>query len=183
MPDFFQLLQLARRPYHGDAEIRAAFQRRAAEAHPDAAGGGEAQFAELTRAHETLRDPALRLRHLLELEGHAADSSAIPDELMVLFPRMARMRQQIDTFLAKRGQARGGVARALLAGEEVAVRKEAAEVGELLQWENERAVADLKRADAAWPDLAGLTALQGRFAFLGKWSGQLREALLRLEIE
>jgi curved DNA-binding protein CbpA len=181
--DAFELLRLPRRPLLDEAQIRAAFQRRAAEVHPDVAGGGESDFAELTKAHETLRDPALRLRHLLELEGAVGTSTAIPAELAVLFPRVAQARQRIDAFLAKRAEARGGIARALLAGEGATVRKEAEETAQALGAEYVRAVRDLQLADAAWPEMSGLVALQGRFAFLGKWSSQLREALLRLEIE
>jgi len=181
--DAFDTLRLPRRPFLDEAEIRAAFQRRAAEVHPDVAGGGEADFAALTRAYETLRKPALRLRHLLDLVGVESTSSAIPAELVELFPRIAQALQRIDAFLSRRNLAEGSVARALFSRELGEVRLEAAKVGMMLAPEHARAVADLESADAAWPDVSALAALLRRFVFLGKWQSQIQEAMLRLEIE
>jgi curved DNA-binding protein CbpA len=180
----FDLLRLRRRPLLAEAEVRAAFQRRAAELHPDAAGADcEADFTALTRAHEILRDPGARLRHLVELEGIEGSESAIPPELAALFPRIAQARQRTDAFLGRRAQAQGVVARALLAPDEAATRRELAAASESLEKAYERAMDDLTRLDAAWPAKAGVAELQARFAFLGKWRAQLREASLRLEIE
>src|SRR6188768_2393332 len=87
MPDAFALLDLPRRPWLTPESVRAAFQRRAATAHPDV-GGNASDFSALTWAHETLRSPAARLRHLLENDPSA---QSVPGELMDLFPQVARV--------------------------------------------------------------------------------------------
>src|SRR6478752_336997 len=98
MQDAFAILQLPRRPWLEEGEVRAAFQKAAARMHPDAASGSDADFSELTKAYQTLREPASRLRHLLSLECPAATSTAPgPAELMSLFPIIAAVRQKLDS--------------------------------------------------------------------------------------
>ena len=154
VPDAFALLDLPRRPWLTPESVRAAFQRRAAAAHPDV-GGNASDFSALTWAHETLRSPAARLRYLLENDP---STQSVPGELMDLFPQVARVLRGADRV------------------------EEIGEVQALVAKELNRAEEDLRSFDLAWPERAGLAALQARFAILEKWITQLREARLRLEI-
>ena len=172
MQDAFAILQLPRRPWLEEAEVRAAFQKAAARMHPDAASGSAADFSELTKAYQTLRKPALRLRHLLALECPAAPSTApLPAELMGLFPVIAAVRQKLDSARSPADLA--------------SARFEAQAADKQLQDAMDLALGDARKADGSWPSeaaLHALPALQARLAFLEKWQAQLREALLRLDI-
>jgi curved DNA-binding protein CbpA len=172
MQDAFAILQLARRPWLEEAEVRAAFQKAAARMHPDAASGSAADFSELTKAYQTLREPASRLRHLIALECPGAASTAqLPTESMTLFPIIAAVRQKLESARSPADLASG--------------RTEAKAADKPLQDAMDLALAEVRKADESWPSEVArqaLPALQARLAFLEKWQAQLREALLRLDI-
>lgn len=147
MTDAFALLQLPRRPWLDAGEVRAAFQRLAATTHPDRFGSTTA-FVELTRAYETLRDPAQRLRHFLALEQPGLGAGEMPADLVEWFP---------------------GVAHALK--NPAAAESTLAELAPLRDHTHEAI-----RQNAA--NLPELTRQLSRLAFLDKWIAQLEEALL-----
>ena len=184
------MLQLPRRPWLEETDVRTGFQHAGARCHPDGKAGSEEQFAKATEAYQTLREPASRLRHLLALEAPAAapafaGATGMPAELIALFPKMARVREVIDRWNQRRQIAPSALQRALLDHELSTIRREANEASEELMQAMNAAMDDLRKADGEWPSagaLQVLPALQSRFAFLQKWQAQLREALLRLEI-
>src|SRR3954470_3279450 len=98
--DHFATLGQRRRPWLDPEELKQAFHRLTAEQHPDKAGEGSA-FADVNAAYTVLRDPVLRLRHLLELDCADApsDSGAIPEKLADTFMRVATLRRAIDSFV------------------------------------------------------------------------------------
>jgi hypothetical protein len=187
--DSFALLDQPRRPWLDDEALREVFHRHAAAQHPDAPEGDAAAFAELNAAFAILRDPVPRLRHLLALEDPAALQRAtpIPPDLADLFSTVATARQAILSFITRRSAATSALARALLAGDEATVRTKAATARAALDTARAQALAELHALDAGWitenpKPIAVLTALYGRFAFLEKWDGQLREAALALDL-
>lgn len=147
MTDAFALLQLPRRPWLDTDEVRAAFQRLAASAHPDRSGS-TADFTELTRAYETLRDPAPRLRHFLALEQPGLAAGEVPADLVDWFPRVAHELKNPAT------------AEPALA--ELTALRDATH-------------AAIRGSSADFPALARQLA---RLVFLDKWIAQLDEALL-----
>lgn len=194
MTDYFALLGEPRRPWLDAERVKETFHRLSREQHPDqqnAAASGD--FAELNAAQATLRDPKARLRHLLALEyPHVAVSgpASVPAALSeLLFPTHALL-QKIDAFLARQAAASGALARALLAGEQFALREEAeTRLGEL-EALHATLLAELQTFDAErWaivprpPDAE--TALLGfyhGFAYLARWIEQFRERLFRLSV-
>ena len=187
MQDAFAMLQLPRRPWLDEADVRSAFQRSAAQLHPDAVPGSSGDFAQLTRAYQILREPASRLRHLLELESPDTPvASGVPQELLLLFPIVARVRESIDRWTQRRTKAQSALQTALLDGDVSGLKHEANCAGEQLNQAMTAALAELRRLDAVWPSDSALRAaptLQARLTFLEKWQAQLQEALLRLDID
>jgi curved DNA-binding protein CbpA len=187
MPDHFAILAQPRRPWLDDEALKEAFHRASAQQHPDVAGGGGENASALNAAYAALRDPASRLRHLLELEwpGAAPARAAIAPALAELFGKIAALRQ-VGAALAKRASAaQTPLARALLAGDHATHRRALeATLAELAAAEA-AAHDDLRAIDAQWAARDDrtrdqLTALQQSFAFLAKWQAQLREDLFRL---
>lgn len=156
MTDAFALLQLPRQPWLDADEVRAAFQRLAATAHPDRSGS-TADFTELTRAYGLLREPASRLRHFLALaQPGLAPVTEIPADLMEWFPRVAKTLQNAA---ASPGDAENTLA------ELTALRD-----------------ATHARIRESATDSAELARLLPRLSFLDKWITQLSEALLALKL-
>ena len=187
MPDHFATLAQPRRPWLDPEALRESFHRAAAQQHPDAAGGGDTQFAALNTAHAILREPATRLRHLLELAAPELLTRAapIPPALADLFMQLAGHRRTLDAFQQKHTAAASPLARALLAAEKNALLRTLATALAQLDAAHESAHAELRTLDTAWPApdpaaLENLAPLQARFAFLAKWSAQLREDLFKL---
>src|ERR1051325_826710 len=102
MLDAFALFGQLHAPWLDVEALKLEFHRRSALSHPDA-GGEAAQFADLNRAWQTLRDPVTRLRHLLELEFPEAlvRSPQVPASLGDEFMRIAAVRQAAETMLVK----------------------------------------------------------------------------------
>ena len=194
MTDYFTLLGEARRPGVDPGRVKETFHRLSRERHPDAvAGGGGAgegsdDFARLNQAQATLRDPKARLRHLLELEYpevRVAGPATVPPALADLFAPVLTLLRNIDGLLAKKAAAPSALAKALLARQEFSLREAAESLLERLDSLHAAAQEELGAFDAAWeprpPDAAArLVDFHGRFAYLSRWTEQLRERLYQL---
>jgi curved DNA-binding protein CbpA len=184
MPDHFAVLHQPRRPWLDEAALKDAFHAGMARQHPDVAGGSGEQSAALNAAYAVLRDPASRLRHLVELEWPEAAHvcPGIAPELADLFGRIASLRQAGVALRKRVSAAQSPLSRALLAGE-IAAHRQALEIALAgLAGAENSAREELRAIDAAWEtnrndarDRTG--ALQQRFSFLTKWQAQFREDL------
>ena len=182
MPDHFAVLAQPRRPWLDEAALKEAFHRATAQHHPDITGGEGEKAAELNAAYAVLRDPALRLKHLLELAAPEAlrNRPALAPELGAFFGKIAALHQAGTAYEKK-----NALARALAIDEGRELRAEV-EVCLLALGESEAgALSELRGVDVRWeqhdPEApALLAALQQHFAFLAKWQAQLREILFRL---
>ena len=184
MPDAFALFNLPRRPWLDAADLREEFHRRSATLHPDA-GGNADDFAQLNAAHQTLREPAARLRHLLELEAPEilAQSQQIPPALADRFMRVGTARQSAASFLAKHRAASSPLARALLAAEHNAQTQALDTALADLEAAQADALSRLRDLDAEWHDhLPELARLQAELSYFEKWTAQLRETHLALSL-
>lgn len=188
MPDHFAILAQPRRPWLDAEALKEAFHRATAQEHPDVAGGSGENAAALNAAYAILREPASRLRHLLETEWPDSSPSptVIPSALADFFGRIATLRQAGAALAKKEAAAHSPLARALLAGDRAAHRRELQAVLAHLGAAEAAAVADLRALDSAWeqrdpamPSLLGVA--QQQFSFLAKWQAQLREDLFKLE--
>jgi hypothetical protein len=187
MPDYFAILQQPRRPWLDSEALKERFHRQTAESHPDVAGGGDdGDFAAFNAAYTALRDPASRLRHLLELEAPdlLAPSQEIPTDLTDLFMRIAGFRRALDVFRKKESAASSSLARALLAGERLALSDQGDGVRAGLEAAYDAAMETLRAIDSDWKRdprptdaVERLAALHHQCAYLSKWRSQLAEAL------
>jgi Fe-S protein assembly co-chaperone HscB len=99
MIDYFALLQQPRRPWLRIDELEKKYRDLARTTHPDAASPhAQISFADLNSAYRTLRDPKLRLQHLLALEGAPplAGSTNVPSDLAELFMNIASVIEHRD---------------------------------------------------------------------------------------
>lgn len=188
MIDHFAILAQPRRPWLDADALKDAFHRATAQEHPDVAGGSGETSAALNAAYAVLREPATRLRHLLELEwpGVSPTPAAIPAALADFFGRIATLRQAGAALAKKEAAAQSPLARALLAGDRATLRRDLQSVLAELETAEAAALADLRALDAEWNSsepraAAQLAAAQQCFSFLAKWQAQLREDLFKLE--
>ena len=190
MDDIFALLGEPRRPWLDSERVKETFHALSREQHPDQQAGGstgeaDAVFARLNAAQMALRDPKARLRGLLEIEFpevKVSGSTTVPGTLADLFAPTLELLQKIDALLAKKADAPSALARALLAREELALQEAAQERLGQLETLHAAALAELQAFDARWePPAAGqLLGFYQRFAYLSRWTEQLRERLFQL---
>ncbi len=196
--DFFALLGEPRRPWLDPERVKETFHRLSRTEHPDqqiaveAAAGAERHdgaFARLNQAQSVLRDPKARLRHLLELEHPEVKLSGpanVPATLADLFAPVHGLLRETDELLAKKNAAPSALAKALLARQEWALRERAEERLAGLEGLQDAALEELRAFDAGWEgrapgDAAGsLHDFYQRFAYLSRWTEQLRERLFQL---
>lgn len=187
MPDHFAILAQPRRPWLDEAALKDAFHQATTQQHPDVTGGSSEDASALNAAYTVLRDPAARLRHLLELEwpGVVSAQAGIAPELADLFGKIAALRQAGAALAKKEAAAQSPLARALLAGDRAAQIAALQGVLAALVASEDAAREEVRAIDADWDardeaTCATLAALQQRLAFLAKWQAQLREDLFRL---
>jgi curved DNA-binding protein CbpA len=185
MTDLFALLGETPRPWLDPDALKTKYHRLTTEQHPDVAGA-TADFAEINRAYQTLSDPVLRLRHLLDLESAPLSrTQPVPDDIAAFFAPVAEARQAFDVFLKKYAAATSPLAKALLTTEQYAVQETLEETIAVLQEKQETLMAALRDADAHWEAdhaavLATLPIIWQSLGYLAKWLATLREALFRM---
>jgi curved DNA-binding protein CbpA len=191
MPDHFAILQQPRRPWLDAETLKEGFHRQSAGHHPDVSGmGDDGHFAALNAAYSILREPAARLRHLLELENpdQLALPQQIPPLLADLFMRIAGFLRALDLFRQRENAASGALARALMAGDRLALSGQGEGIRSELESAWSAALADLAAMDSDWQKdphseqtVERVAALQSRCAYLSKWRSQIAEALFQFE--
>ncbi|MDQ3621399.1 MAG: J domain-containing protein [Verrucomicrobiota bacterium] len=189
MTDHFAVLNLPRRPWLNPEQLQERFHQIGARLHPDVAPQDPNEFARLTSAYQVLREPAARLRHLLELEfpDELTKPAAIPAGLRDLFMQIAPVHEGLAAFLRKHTEATSALARALLASERVGWNRTLGAKRAMLEDRLAGVFEQLRRLDASWSSAVQesggeLAALHAELSFLGKWTAQLREAQLQLEL-
>jgi curved DNA-binding protein CbpA len=189
MTDYFAILGQSRRPWLEGEALKDAFHRLGATLHPDVPGSGDAaRFAALNTAYSVLREPAARLRHLLELTAPAAlaEAPAPPRELSDLFMEIAGVRRRLDALLAKRKAASSPLTRALLASEEADLRRDLRVALGRLETAEIASLEEVRCLDSDWltsppASVASVVLLFHRLAYLSRWLAQTRESLFVLE--
>ena len=180
MSDHFAVFALDRAPWLDAEVLRERFHRLSAARHPDSASGSTAAFTELNAAWQTLREPATRLRHFLELEhpGAINPKAQPPTQLAELFMAIGSLQQAVQQFRARQTAATSPLTRALLEPTRIALQNLATQLAAQITTQHETAIL-ATRADAASP--AKLADTLTTLTFLSKWSDQLRQTKLALQ--
>ncbi len=180
--DYFALLGEERRPWLDPERVSETFRRMSRTLHPDQPGAEEVtvEFAVLNQAQQTLRDPKLRLAHLIGLEFpevRLSGPAAVPAALADRIGPILSLLQEADGLLGAKAAAGSALTRALLARRELELRELAEEQLQAVEALYEHAIEDLRDEDKS----AGrLVALYQRLAYLTRWRGQLQEKLGQL---
>jgi curved DNA-binding protein CbpA len=187
MSDYFAALHQPRRPWLDEAALKEAFHRATTQHHPDISRDDGHKSAALNAAYSVLREPARRLKHLLELEWPDAPppAASIPAPLADMFGKLAGIRQRWAEFIRNEAAAQSPLARALLAEQRAARHQEIETTRTALGVLETSALAELHSLDAHWEQRdestrTQLFATQQTLAYLAKWQAQLREDLFHL---
>jgi curved DNA-binding protein CbpA len=182
MDDAFALFGLKRRPLLDEAALKEKYLRLAANRHPDASGGDEEKFHRVQEAYKTLREPAARLRHLLDLEfpAHRKDGEQAPHA--ELFLRAGSALQAARAVSQRLESTSSALARALLSPEIAAALRQIREAFQSVQQAEDELAGQLEDLDRRWPDVSPdeLSGLASSFRFLARWTAQLSEWEFRL---
>jgi curved DNA-binding protein CbpA len=187
MTDYFALLDQPRVPWQEPAALKEIFHRKTLELHPDAiTSGSEERFAELNEAYQTLQDPKRRSHHLLSLEGHAPSANqTVPAELQELFPGLGSLKQRADALFEKKRKASNTLSQSLLKPEALALQDDLDEWRKKVRGLLDSATEELREMNPRWmsdraAQIASLSDLYLKFAYLGRWSEQLDETAFQL---
>jgi curved DNA-binding protein CbpA len=180
MLDHFATLGLPHSASMDGALVRERFHELSRAAHPDMVDGDEEAFAAINEAQRVLSSPAARLRHLLELEfgGAPQSTGSMSAELMDLFVQVGAALNQADPVITKRRAATSALARALLAGEEMAAQQVLAAAGGQIM--SRRSTLEAGLGGIELGDREGLTAAWHELSFLEKWQRQVQERMAGL---
>ena len=182
MEDAFSLFGLDRRPLIDEAALKEKYLRLAATRHPDLADGDNEKFHLLQDAYKTLREPAARLRHLLELEFPSGGKKSDPAPHAELFMSAGSAVQAAKAVFLRSEKTTTALARALLSPEIAAVLREVRKALESVQKAQDQLTDRLESLDVRWPEVSAdeLSALAASFSFLSRWKSQLSESEFRL---
>jgi len=205
MTDYFEVLEVPRRPWLDPEALRLIFLQKSALVHPDRVHGASAeqqqkaqeQYTILNAAYQALRDPKGRLLHLLALEQGKPppEVMAIPHETTDLFLEVAGLCQKLDPFLALGQDVTSPLLKVRRFEESQAwVDRIRLVQGKIQEW-RARLEWDLKDLNRHWEDslptdpapaesrrlpLARLEQLYQLFSYTSRWSDQLQDRMIRL---
>lgn len=156
MSDYFALFDQPRRPWIDLEKLEEKYRELVRSTHPDRSAQPANDLAKVNEAVRILRDPKLRLQHLLALEGKLPrDSAEVPADLADLFMRIAPVLRNDER-------------------NEITILIE--ELGERYQ----DAINRLRQLDEVWTsnrDTSVIEAknLYARFSYLTRWKNLFEE--------
>lgn len=167
MTDFFATLELQRRPWVEEEELKQAFFRLSSICHPDQPTGDAAKFEAINTAWITLKDPVTCLKHWLELESPGFTASTTPPaELINLFMEAGSLQQSLAAFDQEYTSAISALSRSLLEPRRLALKTKSGALLEKLQLlENE----NLTAVRSTNPSIESLQKTYTSLSYLRKW--------------
>jgi curved DNA-binding protein CbpA len=182
MEDAFSLFGLERRPLIDEAALKEKYLRLAATRHPDLTGGNDEKFLLLQDAYKTLREPAARLRHLVELEFPGGEIQSESTPHTELFMSAGSAVQAAKAVFLRSQNTTTALARALLAPDIAAALEQVRGALQSIRQARDQLTVRLENLDMRWPEVSPdeLADLASSSAFLLRWKSQLSEWEFRL---
>ncbi len=180
MTDAFAVLGLMRRPALNEDQLTASYLGLAQSLHPDSPGGEAEKFAEVKKAFDLLKDPARRLRHLVELETGEPLKQVAPTVADALFSAVCATTETSRSVLAKAAASKSPLVQALMVGDlGKAISKTESLLLAVAQSQRMQS-EELMRLDSEWPKYSEAATLAANMGFLAKCRHQLDESLFEL---
>lgn len=162
-----------------EEEVRDAFRKKAAEAHPDS-GGDEAEFAEMRLAQEVLLSPSKRLKEWMCAKGESVDvRGQIETGLMDLFQKVAEVGAGAEAAIKAAEAAQSALARGMAEVGQMASREQVKDLLAGIEAELEERVARFEGIDGS-EDFRFASETMRDLIFLEKWKGTLKGLYGRL---
>ncbi len=202
MTDYFALLDEPRRPWLDPEALKQKFLARSVNIHPDRVHqlddtdrqAAHRRYTELNAAHNCLREPKDRLRHLLELELGTLpkDMQQPPADMVDLFLEIGRACRDADAFLAESAGVQSPLLKVQLFERGQNWMEKLNALQQIINARHKQLMEELKAIDAAWLSAAKTDAQQHKallakldvlfrlFGFLARWNQQIQERNVRL---
>jgi curved DNA-binding protein CbpA len=162
-----------------EEEIREAFRKSAALAHPDS-GGDEKNFSEIQIAQDTLMIPSRRLKEWLAGNGHTTESRGqIESGLMDLFQRVAEVGSAAEAAIKSHTKAQSALARGMAEVAMMSAREKVSEVLVVIEKQIQERMARFPEIEKSGDFLTAETTMRD-LVFLEKWRGTLKSLFGRL---
>lgn len=195
MSDNFALLSEPRRPWLDAEALKTKFHALSAEVHPDRVHqasdaeklAANQRYTELNAAYNCLREPRLRLRHLLELElgTKPSDLTNVPDDLMELFFSVGKVFREVDALLTEKGRATSPLLQVQFfeRGQDWVEKLGVIRQGIVVK--RDALLNDLQAVDAAWEaanpkPTDALLRIWRLLSFYDRWLAQIQERVVQL---
>ena len=202
--DNFALLGQARRPWIDPEALKSVFLEISSKAHPDrvvAVNDSEREsattaYAELNAAYTCLRDPKLRVLHLLELElgGSPANVRDIPAGTMDLFLQVGQECREADSIVAAKARQTSPLLQAQWFEKGMARSEMLWALQQRIHLRRDELLAELKSMNDAWnaaPPISSparsavlplrrLEEIGRELSYITRWSAQIQERIAQL---
>ena len=198
MTDFFSLLNEPRRPWLDSDALKEKFLALSASVHPDRVHHLSAvereqahqRYTDLNTGFNCLREPRLRLKHLLELElgKKPSDLTQVPEDLMTVFFEIGRTMREVDAFLTEKSGATSPLLKVQLFERNMEMTDILNNLKQQLSSRRDALMDRLRELDLSWSQpaapnvLARLENVYRLISYHDRWIAQVSERLSLLAL-
>ena len=203
MTDYFSLLGEVRRPWLEPELLQEKFLRLSSQFHPDRIhnmgeserNAGHSRYVELNAAYQCLREPGKRLRHLLEVEGVAANRNVqeIPKDIADLFMEIGPCCREADLLIQRKNSITSPLLQVQWFEESQPCRDKLEQLRHKLDERAQSALHRVQVIDGQWKNegeeessraalLKTLEKVSAQFSYFEKWRAQLQDRIMRLNL-
>jgi curved DNA-binding protein CbpA len=185
MRDLFAVLGESRQPWLDLEKLEEYYRQLSLTNHPDrsSTGATEENFTVINEAWRVLKDPKLRIQHLLQLEGYdPGKDNTVPESLLPLFSCLGDFIARVTRLWQRREEKQNSLSKSLLHAEIVASQRETGALladAQTLFEEAEESARSLNHSWQAQPE--ALAKVYRLFGYLTRWITQLEEWKFRLD--
>ncbi len=174
--NYFKILQQPEQLALDLDTLKEKYQQLAGANHPDK-GGDETVFRDIGVAYDSLKSLHLRIKHLLELNGHTVESrGTVSDSVMNFFMPIGDLVQSVDTHHKAFEQAKSALAKAMLAPKTMELQDQLEKQIDALDAEEQTIASSITSQTQAIDEIAEPLQIAARdLTFLNRWKAQLRE--------